>query len=305
MNRRLPILLSALLAACSTPKPKTAPEYFTSAEDLFESGAYGLAVEQYREMIDQHPFGEHTEEAELRIAHAHFLNESYIEAIAAFTDFQRRHPTSPYLPFVGYELGLAYKRQMQSPDRDQSAARSADTYFSAVVAQYPDSPYAILANEELADCRDSLAEHELNVARFYLRRGNFPAVETRALEIVGRYPQSTAADEALWALGRLYEESDDSRRAGLAYAALLQDHPLSARAAESESALARLGTSAPEVGPAAREALLAASGYTASKAEAGSAVAVPGIADDNRPFAAPPTGGVGLPIPPPRGNRGY
>src|SRR5512140_405928 len=97
------LALGLLVAACSTPKPNNAKEYFEQGESMFRSGAYGLAIDKYREMIDQYPFGDQTEEAELRIAHAHYLNEAYIEAIAAFTDFQRRHPTSPYLPFVGYE----------------------------------------------------------------------------------------------------------------------------------------------------------------------------------------------------------
>ena len=313
MKRSSFVLLVSLclLAACAATKPKNQAEYFQNAESMFRSGAYGLAIDSYREMIDQYPFGEQTEEAELRIAHAHFLNQAYIEAIAAFTDFQRRHPTSPFLPFVGYELGMAYKAQMGTIDRDQSAARSADAYFSAVMIQYPDSPYAELAREELTSCRDSQAEHELYVARFYARKGNFPAVENRALEIVGRYPESSVADEALYSLGRLYQESDDQRRATLAYAALLQDHPYSARAPEARAALEQFDVADGSVGPAARQALLAAAGYVATRTETGKPIEVPGIAKDERPYAPP--SGIGFPAPAGpgpgstsgRGPRGY
>lgn len=292
----LPLAAAFLLAACATPKPQSSREYFDGAEALFRDEAYALAIDNYREMIDQYPFSEETEEAELRIAHAHYLNDAYIEAIAAFTDFQRRHPTSPFLPFVGYELGMAYKKQMGTIDRDQSAAKNADVYFSAVISQYPESPYAELAREQLAECRESLAEHEFYVARFYLRRGNFPAVENRALEVVGHYPQTSAADEALYALGRLYEEGDDPRRAALAYAALLQDHPLSSRADDARAALERLALPETQVGPAARQALLAATGYNATRGDNGAAIEVPGIEKDARPFAPP--AGVGLPVPP-------
>lgn len=297
------LALALLLPACSTPPPRSAAEYFDTAEGLFREGAYGLAIQSYRDMIDQYPFGEHTEEAELRIAHAHYLNESYIEAIAAFSDFQRRHPTSPYLPFVGYELGMAYKKQMGTIDRDQSAARNAELYFATVVSQYPESPFAELARLELAECRNSMAEHELYIARFYGRRGNFPALENRALEVVSRYPDSEAADEALYDLGRLYEESDQPQRAAMAYAALLQEHPLSPRLGEAEEALRRLAIPRAEVGQAPRQALLAATGYTTARAT-GDSVEVPGIQADGRPFGPPP--GVGMPLPPgPRGPAGY
>jgi len=301
----LSLIIAALvaIAGCAAAKPKNATDYFQNAESMFRGGAYGIAIENYREMIDQYPFGEQTEEAELRIAHAHYLNDSYIEAIAAFTDFQRRHPTSPFLPFVGYELGMSYKQQMGTIDRDQSAARSADVYFSAVIAQYPDSPYAELAREEQIACRDSLAEHELYVARYYAQKGNFPALENRALEVVGRYPQSNSADQALYALGKLYEESDDRRRAALAYAALLQDHPFSARVPEAQTALQHLEISEADVGPAARQALLTAAGYSARRNESGATVEVPGVLKDDRPFAAPTTG-IGYPPPAPAGSGG-
>jgi outer membrane protein assembly factor BamD len=305
-----------LAAACSTPKPQNASEYMGNAESMFRSGAYGLAIENYREMIDQYPFDEQTEEAELRIAHAHYLNGAYIEAIASFTDFQRRHPTSPFLPFVGYELGMAYKAQMGTSDRDQTAARNADIYFSALIAQYPDSPYAELAREEAGSCQNSMADHEMYVARWYLMKGNFPAVEHRSLEVVGRFPTSNAAADALYALGRLYEEGDDSRRASLAYTAILQEHPSSSRAPEAKAALERLGVAEDSVGPAAREALLASAAYSATRLDTSAPVEVPGVLKDNRPFAPPSAGGgLGFPSagpgvgpstgPPSRGGRGY
>ena len=293
------LLLAALalgsIAACATPKPQGSKEYFETAEAYFREGAYTLAIDDYREMIDQYPFGSETEEAELRIAHAHFLNGSYIEAVAAFTDFQRRHPTSPFLPFVGYELGLAYKRQMGTIDRDQSAARNADAYFTAVVSGYPESPYAELARGEIDVCEQSMASHELYVARYYQRRGNYPAQETRSLEVISRFPETSAADEALFDLGQLYEAGDNTRRASLAYAALLQDHPLSTRAEAAQAALDRLQASTESVGPAARQALLASTGYESGNRE-GKVIAVPGIDHEaSRPFAPP--SGLGMPIP--------
>lgn len=287
-----------------------------NADDMFRSGAYGLAIENYREMIDQYPFDEQTEEAELRIAHAHYLNQSYIEAIAAFTDFQRRHPTSPFLPFVGYELGMAYKQQMGTIDRDQTAARNADIYFQQVITQYPDSPYAELAREESASCQESMASHEMYVARYYLRKGNFPATENRSFEVITRFPKSPTAADALFALGRLYEEGDDSRRAAMAYVAILQDHPHSARVPEATAALERLGVSESSIGPAAREALLAAAQYQPARFDdKGATVEVPGVLRDNRPFGPASPGGLGFPGagatggpstgPPIRGGRGY
>ena len=59
---------------------------------------------------------------ELLIAQAHYAHKAYPEAIAAFTDFQRMHPTSPHLAEVEYTTGLAYADQMNTVDRDLSEA---------------------------------------------------------------------------------------------------------------------------------------------------------------------------------------
>ncbi len=223
--------LAVALGGCAARRHYTADEYFAAAEKEFRSGSYTLAIRTYQELLDQFPFSPHSEEAELRIAHAHYLAGEYVEAIAALTDFQRRHPTSAYLPMVGYLIGMAYKRQMGAIDRDQSAARNAEAYFTNVVEQYPESPYAELAREERADCRRSLAQHELYVARFYHRHGNARAAEQRALEVVGRYPETEAAGEALFQLGELYRAEGNRHQAALAFASVATQYPHNGRAA--------------------------------------------------------------------------
>ena len=132
-----------------------------------------LAIDEYHELLDQYPFSEHNEEAELKIAHAQYLSGNYPEAVVALTDFQRRHPTSPHLPLVGYYLGMCYVQQMGTIDRDQTAARNAQTYFQTVAQQYPDSPFADLARQQLARCQESLAAHEFYVAKFYDRQRQY------------------------------------------------------------------------------------------------------------------------------------
>jgi len=215
----------ALASACSPKTPESAEESYRIANHHLREGAYPLAIEHYRDMLDQHPFSDLAEEAELKIGYAHFQDHACPEAIAAFTDFQRRHPTSPYLPLVGYLVGLCSEREMKSPDRDQSASQNAHAYYRAVINQYPESPYADLAQERLLHCRESLADHELLVANFYGSAGNQTAAEVRLIDLVRRYNDTDQAGDALYELAKLYEEHDAPDKAALAYAALLYHHP--------------------------------------------------------------------------------
>lgn len=242
MRMRGLFLAAAVLAlsGCATKKPKTAAEYFATANDHFRHGAFSAAAAEYRELLDQYPFSDYVEEVELRIAHAQYLDGRYAEAIVSLSDFQRRHPTSPHLPFVGYLLGMCYARQVLDYDRDQTASQNAHTYFLTVVRQYPDSPFATLAQQQLARCRQRLAQHELYIAEFYARRGNWKAAEARIVDLAARYGDTEEASRGLLRLARRYRQSGLVDRAELAYRAITELRPGSREAVVAQRALQRL-----------------------------------------------------------------
>jgi outer membrane protein assembly factor BamD len=248
MKKTCILLLSAVLAAagCAAKKPHlTADQHFKQASESFRTGALTLAVDEFHELLDQYPFSEYNEEAELKIAHSHYLMGNFAEAIVALTDFQRRHPTSPHLPFVGYCLGMCYARQVRTIDRDQSAAQNAQSYFITVSNQYPDSPFAELAHEELGRCRKNLADHDLYIAQFYATRGNNKAAEIRLLELASRYGDTDTSAVGLLQLAKLYRRNNREDNAALAYQALTQLHPRSAQAASARRALGQLAAADP------------------------------------------------------------
>jgi outer membrane protein assembly factor BamD len=260
-RRRLALLaLAVAVTGCAAKRHLTADQYFHDATENFRSGSLPVAIDEYRELLDQHPFSEYNEEAELKIAHAHYMAGDYPEAIVAFTDFQRRHPTSPHLPFVGYCLGMCYVQQMGTIDRDQSAAQNAEAYFVTVSRQYPDSPFTELAREELARCRENLAEHELYVANFYVHAGNEKAAEIRLLTMAARYGETPAAADGLLKLAKLYREERRLDNAVLAYQALTQLHPTGPQSVAAQSALKRLAHVDPPATADPLDLLLAANG---------------------------------------------
>lgn len=220
------ILLFAVIfsAGCGAKKLSSAEEYYATGNNYLRDGAYSMAIDNFRELLDQYPFSELAEDAEFKIAQAHFQNHSCPEAIAAFSDFQRRHPTSPFLPLVGFLIAQCHERQMQKPDRDQSAAQSAHAYYQALINQYPESPYADLASQRLQQCRDNMAEHEYNIADFYARRGNEKAAEVRLIDLVKRYNDTDQAANALYMLADIYETRQEPDKAALAVAGLLYHH---------------------------------------------------------------------------------
>ena len=93
------LLLTLGAVGCAGKKPTVpAADLWSEANSLFDDEAYDYAIQKYKQMLDQYPFDPNAEEASLKIAQAHYNAKKYQEAIAAYGDFQRMHPTSENLP---------------------------------------------------------------------------------------------------------------------------------------------------------------------------------------------------------------
>jgi outer membrane protein assembly factor BamD len=238
----LVVLAVALASACGATKTKLpADQYYKEASAAFADKNYEVAISRYKDLLDQYPFSEHAEEAELRIAQSYYKNKRYPEAVAAFNDFQRMHPMSPHLPKVYYLLGKSYMDQMTTIDRDQVASENAHGWFRVVVDRYPESRWATLARRKLAICRNALAGHELYIAAYYFKHQNLRAGENRVKGILENYPDTPVATHALERLAAAYGQAGEAEHERMARAAL--DERLTgdeARAADPPSPLAHI-----------------------------------------------------------------
>ncbi len=147
---------------------------------------------------------------------------------AAADRFIRLHPQHPNVDYAYYLKGLAefnHDRglldRFASTDiskRDPTSSRQAFTDFSELLERFPDSEYAADARQRMIYLVDVLAKYEINVAKFYVRRGAYVAAANRARNVIEHYSQSQSVDEALailietnWRLG-LPDAANDSLR---------------------------------------------------------------------------------------------
>ncbi|TMB11731.1 MAG: outer membrane protein assembly factor BamD, partial [Deltaproteobacteria bacterium] len=147
MRRWLGVLAIALVAIGCAGKKRVLPpdKLWSEANHAFDDEAYELAADRYKALLDQYPFDTNAEDAELKLAQSYYLGERYAEAIAAFGDFERMHPTSANLAQVEYHLGMSYLRQSSTSDRDRQSYTNALTYFRNIVDRFPESAWAAKA----------------------------------------------------------------------------------------------------------------------------------------------------------------
>jgi len=238
----LPVRLTALLlvlvfaaTGCQRgDKKKDADEgrpveqLFDKGHRLMESGNWSGAETSFRRLIAQYPYGPYTEQAMIESAYAQYKAGRNDDAVSSIDRFIRTYPTHRNIAYLYYLRGLAngnrdtvFLRRVWSLDasrRDLSTPRQAYADFTIVTERYPNSRYAADARQRMLVLRDVFAQHELDNALYYARRGAWVSAAGRANYLLETYPQSAFQYDAVAILGEAYTHlgnktlADDARR---------------------------------------------------------------------------------------------
>jgi outer membrane protein assembly factor BamD len=150
---------------------------------------YDDAIDIFEKMRDRYPYSDQALLAQIKVADAYFYKKKYDEALHAYREFEKLHPTNKAIPYVIYHQGLCYYRQRSTIDRDQSFTLKALNEFRRLQQKFPRSQYAKKAEKYTARCRRDLAEHEFYVGEFYYRTKHYQAALDRFQAVAQEYPE--------------------------------------------------------------------------------------------------------------------
>lgn len=223
MKLIIPIITLYLLlnlSGCSTlTDPKEAnwsPErFYSEAKDAVKVGDYETAIKYYELLEARHPFGKYAQQAQLDVIYAYYKFEEPESAIVAANRFIKLYPRHAHVDYAYYLKGLVHFELNQGmlarllsldrSQRDQNAAMQSYMDFSELVALFPNSQYSKDARQRMIYLRNMLAEYELHVAKFYMKRGAFVAAANRAKTVIESYQRTPAVREALVILAKAYK----------------------------------------------------------------------------------------------------
>ena len=114
------------------------------------------------------------------------------------------------------------------PRRDQDMSRLALESFEALTARFPDTPYAKDARVKIDLANNYLAGQEMQIGRYYLRRGVHAAALNRFLTVVEKYQATEQIQEALYRLTETYLSLGLTEEAQRAAAVLGYNYPSNA-----------------------------------------------------------------------------
>jgi outer membrane protein assembly factor BamD len=147
--------------------------------EQYRKGDYKKAIATFNRVRDEYPLNPIALQAELGIGDSYFENEQYVDAEVAYGSFVELHPTNPNVPYAMYQLGMCHYHQMQTIDRDQTETQKARREFERLIARFPQSKFAIMAEKNLREVKQRQAEHEFYIGEFYYRTKKYEAALKR------------------------------------------------------------------------------------------------------------------------------
>lgn len=209
------------LAACSsapTDDPNSQAsldKLYVEAKDELHSGSYEKAIKLLERVEGRAAGTLMGQQAMLELAWAQHRSGEKAQALATLDRFLKLYPSSAGADYALYlkgmvnfseDLGFLGRFAGQNvAERDQQASRDALQVFRELVEKYPQSRYAEDAGVRIHFITNTLAQHEVHVARYYLNRGANVAAVNRAQTALTDFPNAPAAEEALAIMAQGYE----------------------------------------------------------------------------------------------------
>lgn len=243
------ILLAIIVSACSGKKKdgieedlaqQQVEELYSKAKKALENGNYSFAINYYRALEANYPYGEFTEQAKLDMLFAFDKTGQIEKAVEAADNFIKLYPTHKNVDYAYYMKGVAsFEKKTGRIDkfikggeksvRDPKPYRDSEEAFKELIKRYPNSTYADDAEQRLVFIRNALAKRELAIAQFYFDNETYVAAVNRCKTIVYKYERSPSVEGALVLMENAYIEMGLTELAASTRQVLLVNFPENSR----------------------------------------------------------------------------
>ena len=212
-------ILSIMISSCSSneeiPDERLLEkELYDQAQLRLKNGSYSTAIRSLEALESRFPFGRYAEQAQAELIYAYYMNAQFEASQSAAERFINLHPRHTHSGYAYYMKGLAsftddsglFSRYFQSDlaKREVFMAQQSFDELSDFIARYPDSKYVPHAKQRMIYLRNLLAQHEVYVADFYMKRGAYLAAIGRAKYVIEHLPNTPQTPYALSILIEAY-----------------------------------------------------------------------------------------------------
>ena len=223
------------LSGCASKGDDIDPTANWSVEKLFQDGTSEMNDGNYKDSANRFmsvearfPFGPFAQQSLINLAYVQWKQNEAEQALATIARFEQQYPNHPGTDYMLYLKGLilftppsaVFSRftQQDPSERDPQALRKSYDAFNTLVKRFPDSRYAPDARKRLSWLVNTMAEHQVHLARFYYDRQAYVAAINRAQNVITEFEGVPASESALYIMMISYQKlgmtelSKDSER---------------------------------------------------------------------------------------------
>ncbi|MSR00886.1 MAG: outer membrane protein assembly factor BamD [Gammaproteobacteria bacterium] len=188
---------------------------YKRAQQSLENQDFDNAIRIYEALVARYPFATEARQARLDLIYAYYKGRESESAIDQADTFIRENPTHPRIDYALYIKGMVdfertpnFLERWFKADLDERPPQTASKSFNSfrkVVEGYPNSEYAPDARRRMIYLRNRLADYQIYVARYYLKRGAWVGSAQRAKQTIEEYDGAPAVRDALEIMIECYE----------------------------------------------------------------------------------------------------
>lgn len=236
------LLLLAMLAGCASEEADLELLLETSEKELYDSAQRSLrsnnfenAIARLQQLEARFPFGRYARQAQLELIYAYYRSRRTEEAQSASDRFTRLHPNHPNVDYALYLKALSQYEQdagildhilpRNQERRDPGLARESFKDFAELIQRFPDSAYAPDAQQRMIYLKNRLASYEINVARYYMRRGAYVAAANRGRHVLENFQGTPSVPDGLAIMAEAYSQLEMTGPAEDALQVLQDNYP--------------------------------------------------------------------------------
>ena len=195
-------------------------ELYEKANDYITSDKLDLALIELDKLEVLFPSSKYASKGTLITAYIHFLDEEYEKTRAIAESYKKYYPGSKDRVYANYLEAMTYYVLIKKSQYSQKNSELAIQNFNFILNAFPNSKYEIDIITKIQIIENTLADHKLSTAKFYLNKKNINASLVYLKDIFYNYNTSLSIEETLYLLVKIYDLIDETEIAK-SYASIL------------------------------------------------------------------------------------
>ena len=188
-------------------------ELYKKANDYSTSNQFDLALIELDKLEILFPSSKYASKGMLITAYIHFLDEDYEKTRAIAENYKRYYPGSKDKVYANYLEAMTYYILIKKSEYSQKNSEIAIQKFNFILKAFPNSKYEIDIITKVQIIENTLAEHKLSTAKFYLNKKNINASLVYLKDIYNNFNTSLSMEETLYLLVKIYHLIDEKELA--------------------------------------------------------------------------------------------